>query len=132
MNAYDNAILYTDYILAKTLEVLKSNSVDYNTSMVYISDHGESLGENNLYLHGLPYIVAPDYQKQVPMMLWLSDGYQQSYGLDKHCITQKSGGRYSHDNFFSSMLGVLSIQTEIYNPELDIFSSCQHTNLVKN
>lgn len=132
VNAYDNAIFYTDYLLAKTLEVLKSNSANYNTSMLYISDHGESLGENNLYLHGLPYIVAPDYQKKVPMMLWLSEGYQQSYGLNQSCISQKSGGQYSHDNFFSSMLGLLSIETKVYKPELDIFSSCQQTNLVKN
>ena len=131
VNAYDNAILYTDYLLAKTLEVLKSNSADYNTSMLYISDHGESLGENNLYLHGLPYLVAPDYQKKVPKLLWLSDGYQQSYGLDKSCLSQKSDEQYSHDNFFHSMLGLLSIQTGVYNSELDIFSSCQLTKIVK-
>ena len=131
VNAYDNAILYTDYLLAKTLEVLKSNSTDYNTSMLYISDHGESLGENNLYLHGLPYVVAPDYQKKVPKMLWLSDGYQQSYGLDKSCLSQKSDKQYSHDNFFHSMLGLLSIETGVYNSELDIFSSCQQSKLVK-
>ena len=132
VNAYDNAILYTDYLLAKTLEVLKSNSTKYNTSMIYISDHGESLGENNLYLHGLPYVVAPDYQKKVPMMLWLSTGYQQSYGLNKSCITQKSGEQFSHDNFFSSMLSLLSIKTKVYNAKLDIFSSCYQLRWVKS
>lgn len=123
-NAYDNAILYTDYFISQSIEFLKGNSIDYNTAMIYISDHGESLGENNLYLHGLPYMIAPVQQKQVPFILWLSNGYQQTYEIDKSCISNKSANKLSHDNLFSSMLGLLAIQTKVYDKNLDIFASC--------
>ncbi len=131
VNAYDNAILYSDYFLSKTIDFLKQNADDYNTAMVYISDHGESLGENNLYLHGLPYIIAPEQQKKVPFILWLSNNYQQSYAIDKSCIAKNSTQKLSHDNLFSSMLGLLGIQTQVYNDGLDIFSSCHKTQLAK-
>ena len=125
VNAYDNAILYTDYTLAKTIEFLKAKSAEYDTAMVYISDHGESLGESNLYLHGLPYMVAPDQQKKVPFMMWLSDGYVNTYGIDKACVAKKASDDLSHDNLFSSMLGLLNIDTKVRDVELDIFASCK-------
>ncbi len=125
VNAYDNAILYTDYFLDKTIEFLKKNVADYNTAMVYISDHGESLGENNIYLHGLPYLIAPQQQKKVPFILWLSEGYQHSYGINTTCLAKKSSDELSHDNFFSSMLSLLSIKTYVYNKKLDVFSTCK-------
>ncbi len=131
VNAYDNAILYSDYFISQTIDFLKKNSDEYNTAMVYISDHGESLGENNLYLHGLPYIIAPDQQKKVPFMVWLSDDYQQNYNIDQSCLTQKSSQKLSHDNLFSSMLGLLSIQTQVHDEGLDIFSSCTKTKIAK-
>lgn len=99
--------------------------------MVYISDHGESLGENNLYLHGLPYMIAPEHQKKVPFMLWLSDSYQKAYDINKSCISRKSSEALSHDNLFSSMLGLLAIQTTVKDNRLDIFSSCNEAQLVK-
>jgi len=131
VNAYDNAILYSDYFISQSIEFLKKNSDDYDTAMVYMSDHGESLGENNLYLHGLPYMIAPDHQKKVPFMVWLSDDYQQSYNIDKGCLTQKSSQKLSHDNLFSSMLGLLAIQTQVHDENLDIFSSCNKTKIAK-
>jgi len=123
--------LYSDYFISESIEFLKASSDKYNTALVYISVHGESLGENNLYLHGLPYMIAPDYQKKVPFMLWLSDGYQQNYGFDKPCILKKVSNKFSHDNLFSSMLGLLSIQTSVYDESLDIFASCRKTQLVR-
>lgn len=129
VNAYDNAILYTDFFISKTINFLKENNKKYNTALVYISDHGESLGENNLYLHGLPYIIAPDQQKKVPFMLWLSHEYQQAYQLNRACLALKASHKLSHDNLFSSMLGLLAIQTQVRENDLDIFSSCENTQI---
>jgi lipid A ethanolaminephosphotransferase len=132
INAYDNAILYTDYFLDKTIKFLKKNAKNYHTAMVYISDHGESLGENNIYLHGLPYMIAPEQQKKVPFIIWLSNSYQQTYGINNSCLANQSNNTLSHDNFFSSMLGLLAIKTNVYNKKLDIFSSCKASSVVQN
>ncbi len=131
VNAYDNAILYSDHFISSSIDFLKKNEDEYDTALVYISDHGESLGENNLYLHGLPYMIAPEQQKKVPFILWLSENYQQTYGINKSCIAQKSATKLSHDNLFSSMLGLLVIQTKVHDDSLDIFSSCSKTQLAK-
>jgi lipid A ethanolaminephosphotransferase len=68
INSYDNTILYTDYFLNKVIEILKKSKI--KTTMLYVSDHGESLGENGVYLHGMPYSIAPMEQKQVPFIIW--------------------------------------------------------------
>ncbi len=78
MNTYDNTLVYVDYIVDKAINLLKEHQDKFTTSLVYLSDHGESLGENGIYLHGLPYAIAPDSQKQVPMLLWLSEDYQKT------------------------------------------------------
>jgi len=132
VNAYDNAILYTDYFVSKTIDFLKQNDENYNTALVYISDHGESLGENNLYLHGLPYFLAPEQQKKVPFLVWLSDGYTQTHQVSQDCLLQKSAQTLSHDNLFSSMLGLMAIKTKVYNENMDIFSSCHQTRLTQS
>lgn len=124
-NAYDNVILYTDFFLSQTIQFLKANAVGYNTAMVYISDHGESLGENNLYLHGMPYQIAPDVQKHVPFVVWLSEAYQATYGISQQCLESKQNEPLSHDHLFSSMLGLLDIETNVYDKTLDLFSSCR-------
>ena len=131
VNAYDNAILYTDYFLSKTIKILIKSSDKNETSMVYISDHGESLGENNLYLHGLPYSIAPDYQKKVPMLLWMSKNYKASQGIDTGCMSSKSNQNISHDYFFSSMLSLMDIETDVYQKDLDVFSNCTQSKLAK-
>jgi len=131
VNAYDNAILYSDYFISQTIDFLNENSDEYDTAMAYMSDHGESLGENNLYLHGLPYIIAPEEQKKVPFILWLSDSYQQNYNIDKSCLAKKSSAKLSHDNLFSSMLGLLAIQTQVHDDKLDMFSSCNKMKIAK-
>lgn len=125
INAYDNTLIYTDYVLSKLINALKNKSEHLDTAMLYISDHGESLGEYGLYLHGLPYTIAPDEQKQVPMMLWLSPAYQQAFGLDYQCIKKLRENDYSHDYLFHSMLSILNIKTAAYLPEYDIFRSCK-------
>ncbi len=125
VNAYDNTIVYTDYFLSKVIEFLKKNSDRFNTAMIYASDHGQSLGENNLYLHGFPYFIAPDEQKHIPFILWFSDGFSGAFGIDESRLREHSGLAYSHDNLFHSVLGVTGIETNIYNAELDIFADCK-------
>jgi lipid A ethanolaminephosphotransferase len=125
INAYDNTILYTDYFLAQTIKLLKNNATTFNAAMLYVSDHGESLGENGIYLHGLPYMIAPEDQKHVPMMFWLSDGYKQAYGIDDACLRQNSTREYSHDNLFHSVLGLLNVKTGVYKSALDISYTCR-------
>lgn len=117
INAYDNAILYTDFFLSKVIELLKPNDDAFETAMLYVSDHGESLGENGLYLHGLPYFLAPDAQKHVPFVLWFGRNFDQQSLSD---IQQKRAERLSHDNVFSTLLGLFEIQTAAYDPKMDI------------
>ena len=122
--AYDNTILYTDYFLDKTIKTLKDAGVP--ASMLYFSDHGESLGEKNMYLHGAPYIFAPEEQRKVPMMLWMSDSFSQRFHVDRSCLAARSGQQFSHDNVFHSTLGMLNVNTAVYNPKLDLFQACIH------
>jgi lipid A ethanolaminephosphotransferase len=128
--AYDNSILYTDYVLSRAIDILAQASLDdkVDTALVYFSDHGESLGKNNLYLHGAPYIIAPSEQRHVPFMLWLSDGFGTRFEIDRPCLAARSGQIFSHDNIFHSMVGMLGINTAIYNPKLDVFNACTRAN----
>ena len=125
VNAYDNAILYTDHFLSTVIDYLKDRQDKYRGAMLYMSDHGESLGENNLYLHGLPYFIAPETQTKVPFILWLSQSFSDSDKLDRQCITAKGQQRMSHDNLFHSLMGLLSVRSSIYNPQLDMLASCR-------
>ncbi|WEF32763.1 phosphoethanolamine transferase [Pseudoduganella chitinolytica] len=130
VNAYDNSILYTDYFLARTLDLLRASAAQdsVDTAMLYFSDHGESLGENNLYLHGAPYIISPAEQRTVPMMLWLSDGFRQRFRFDRQCLAARSAQAFSHDNVFHSVLGLLNVSTAVYNPRLDLTHPCTRGN----
>ncbi len=123
VNAYDNTILYTDHVLAETIDML-AGQTGLATSMVYVSDHGESLGENGLYLHGSPWFMAPAEQTQVPMVLWMSDTFEAQEGIDPVCVAKESGAALSHDNLFHSVLGMLGVATQAREPELDIFADC--------
>lgn len=125
VNGYDNTLLYTDHVLASLIDILRSNQNKVDTAMVYLSDHGESLGEYNLFLHGTPYMLAPDQQKHVPMIAWFSDNYQQSFAVDTHCLQKERDTPLSQDNLFHSMLGLLKVNTSVYNPALDMFAGCR-------
>lgn len=124
-NAYDNSLLYTDHFLNEVIEFLIKQSKTYNTSMIYLSDHGESLGENNMYLHGAPYFIAPSEQTHIPFLLWFSEEYQAANRVNVSCLIEKSEQPISQDNLFHSVLGINNIETKIYEKELDIFSSCR-------
>ena len=123
VNAYDNALLYTDHFLASTIGLL--SEVDYDTAMIYVSDHGESLGEKGLFLHGMPYAIAPAEQLRVPMVMWLSPGMARQEGLDTACLRRTAGQPASHDNLFSSVLGLMRVSTRQYQPGKDLFSACR-------
>ncbi|WP_374090721.1 phosphoethanolamine transferase [Methylomicrobium lacus] len=125
VNAYDNTIAYTDYFLAKVIDFLKKNSAKYDTAMLYVSDHGESLGENNVYLHGLPYFIAPDEQKHVPLITWFSQDFIHDHKIDSACLRQHKDNPYSHDNLFHSLLGLMDVHTQVYDAKLDIFATCR-------
>lgn len=127
INTYDNTILYADYIVDKAIELLKAHQEEFTTSLVYLSDHGESLGEKGVYLHGLPYAIAPEAQTRVPLLIWLSPDYQQRYAVDYKCLSQQATTqKYSQDNLFSTMLGITGVQTREYVSSDDIVATCRN------
>jgi lipid A ethanolaminephosphotransferase len=122
-NSYDNALLYTDQLLAHTIGTLQGMQ-DYDTAMIYLSDHGESLGEKGLYLHGVPYAIAPQEQTRVPMTMWFSPGFAASRGLDLACVRRRASQYTDHDNVFPSVLGLMQVKTALYERDRDLFAGC--------
>jgi len=131
VNAYDNSIAYTDYFLSKVIGMLKSKAATIQGGMLYVSDHGESLGENNLYLHGLPYAIAPDVQKHVPWISWFANDFIGRHNLDTDCMESRAGKKLSHDNYFHTVLGLMDIQTEVYKADLDAYAACRVKQTIK-
>ena len=123
LNSYDNTILYTDYFLSEIIKVLKKAS-NRNTGMMYISDHGQSLGENGIYLHGMPYLLAPNNQKHIPMIMWLSSNFTQEFDIDQLCIHQLLNNQFSHDNIFHTILSLLKINTKNKDHSLNLLKDC--------
>ena len=129
VNAYDNTIVYTDHVLGELIALLQEEDRQgLPTALIYLSDHGESLGESNLYLHGMPYALAPEVQKHIPMLLWLSPRYQQAFAVDTACLLLKRQQRVSQDNLFHSILGLLDIETRVYDAKLDVFTGCRRSS----
>ena len=116
VNAYDNSIVYTDHLLAKQIDLLQANASRFDSVLLYASDHGESLGEQGIYLHGMPYAFAPRVQKEVPMLLWASRGYAERTGLSMSCIRERSHDAVSHDNLYHTVLGALAVRNAVYDP----------------
>jgi lipid A ethanolaminephosphotransferase len=112
INAYDNTILYTDYILANLISDLKQLN-EYKTSMIFVSDHGESLGESNLYMHGMPTSLAPKEQLDIPFLVWTSENSR----------TIKESQEYSQHNIFHSVLDFLAIDSPVYEKDMSIFDN---------
>ena len=116
-NAYDNAILYTDYFLSEVIKILKRNNTEFESIMFYVSDHGESLGEHGLYLHGMPNFIAPDTQRNVPAIMWFGDNVDEK---DIKSLAKNRARKYSHSNIFHTVLGFMEIETSIYDRQMDI------------
>ncbi len=125
VNAYDNGILYTDHVLAGIVRTMREAGPRINGAMLYVSDHGESLGEKGLYLHGMPWAIAPAEQTHVPMLLWLSPQTTRHGDVSAQCLRRKSGDPLSHDYLFHSVLGLLNVRTAVYRPARDIFDGCR-------
>jgi len=125
VNAYDNTIAYTDHVLSRAIDWLRERDKEYAPMLLYVSDHGESLGENNLYLHGLPYAVAPREQTHVPMVAWVAPGARGPSGIALDCLGREREKPLSHDNLFHTALGVLGIRASEYVVALDAFASCR-------
>ena len=126
INAYDNSIVETDNFLDSVLNWLQAQEDKAQPAMIYVADHGESLGENNVYLHGLPYSIAPDVQKHVPWITWLSPTLQTRTHLTTGCLQKDlAQRRITHDNYFHSVLGLMDVTTKAYDPALDMFAACR-------
>ena len=125
VNAYDNALLYTDHVLAQLIGQLQAAAGTVDSAVVYVSDHGESLGENNLFLHGIPYAIAPDVQTKVPMLMWFSAGYGASLGFDTACLARRAKQPAHHDHLFHTVLGLLDVQTAVREMSLDLINPCR-------
>jgi len=125
VNAYDNALLYTDHVLASLVAKLRARAASVDSALVYVSDHGESLGENRLYLHGMPWPIAPAEQTRVPMLMWASEGFDRSTGLDQACLRRRAQLPASHDHLFHTVLGLLDVQTALYERGWDLTAQCR-------
>jgi lipid A ethanolaminephosphotransferase len=127
VNAYDNALLYTDHVLGQLITQLAAHADRVDSVLMYVSDHGESLGESGLFLHGMPYAIAPAVQTQVPMVMWLSAGTAVSIGVDVACLRQQANKALTHDHLFHTVLGLLDVRTALYEPRWDFSAECRST-----
>lgn len=128
INAYDNTILYTDHLLSQLINYLKKQQSDKATFLIYASDHGESLGEKGVYLHGLPYFLAPRAQTHVPMLAWLSPQYIKNENIDVASMKSLQSKTVSHDYLSHSLLGAFTVDTSVYKPGHDLMRHVEHAN----
>lgn len=126
INTYDNTILYTSQNLADIIALLQNNYPQYNSLLIYVSDHGESLGEYNIYLHSAPYSIAPKEQKHIPFFIWAADSSLNALKIDKQCLKSQQNEAISHDNIFHTLLGLGGISAAEYKQPLDISSKCKN------
>lgn len=129
LNAYDNGIQYTDLFLAKAIDLLKRYEDRYETTLLYIGDHGESLGENGLYLHGLPYAIAPKEQKYVPLIVW----FGKHSSTDLRSVESYREQPLSHDELSYTLLDMFDVKSQSLkrSPQL-FYKSGQNTEAVAN
>jgi len=118
LNAYDNTIVYTDDLLHRVIQLFKTLK-DRPSVMLYMSDHGESLGEGGIYLHGIAQAVAPQVQVSVPLLVWTSDAFRRRGGSTKSPTNLALN--LSHDIVFHSVMGAMGLNSSIYVPGNDIF-----------
>jgi lipid A ethanolaminephosphotransferase len=124
-NAYDNTIVYTDRFLAAQIALLESRSDRFDSALLYVSDHGESLGEGGVFLHGAPYAAAPPEQKRIPLLLWMSDGYRKRMGIAGDCLARRRDQPLSHDNLYHTLLGMMATRDRHYRAGMDLLACCR-------
>lgn len=120
-NSYDNAILYTDYFLSNVIDLLKKYDETYATAMLYVSDHGESLGENGFYLHAAPYLIAPKEQTHVPAIVWMG----KHFDYKKEQLMPYKDYALSHDDVFCSLLVAFELNSKMCEAKIDILMQNQ-------
>lgn len=125
VNAYDNAIHYTDHVLARTIAFLEARRDRYDVALTYLSDHGESIGERGLYLHGVPYPIAPREQLEIPMFWWIPEDSARGLRVDLGCLRARSARPSGHDNLYHSVIGLLEVRTPRYRGARDLFAGCR-------
>ena len=123
-NAYDNTIYYTASVIADLIKTLSELTDEYNPILIYVSDHGESLGENEVYGHGGDFKDAPAEQKQVPFFVWMPKSTRTAFGFNQACLQAKTRTQQSQDVIFHSLMGLMGISTDVYDEKLDIFAGC--------
>lgn len=125
VNSYDNTIATTDRLLARSVAWLQTQAPRFDAGMLYVSDHGESLGENGLYLHGMPYAMAPREQTHVPLVLWVPEGGTLAASLKPGCLQALRDQPASHDNLFHTAMGWVGARADVYKPEWDLLAGCR-------
>ena len=125
INAFDNSIAYTDHVLARAVAWLAQQQARFAPALLYVSDHGESLGENNLYLHGMPYSVAPREQKHVPMLVWLPPQTEAAMSVRMDCLRKQQDLPLTHDNLFHTVMGLVGVTSAEYRATLDALHPCR-------
>lgn len=125
-NAYDNSVYYTLFVIADLMKMLSDKNVTdkFNPVVVFVSDHGQSLGEEGVYGHGGEFKDAPVYQREVPFFVWMPQSTREALKMDKQCLDRKTQVRRSHDEIFHSLLGINGVRTDVYDKNLDIFDGC--------
>ena len=131
VNAYDNTILYTDHVVGEAIGMLRRLSKRYAAALLYVSDHGESLGESGLFLHGMPYAIAPREQTHVPMFAWVSPEFLRLERWDAGCMARQTRIPRTHDNVYATVLGFMEIESKEYRPDLDLFEPCDPPALAR-
>lgn len=127
VNTYNNGILYIDQFLDKVIKKVDAHP-ELEAAVYYLSDHGESLGENGVYLHGTPYAIAPDQQTHVPMIMWFSERFRENEHIDFDCLRKNAAEKsYSQDNLYSTLFGLMDMNpsTSVYQKNLDIIAQCK-------
>jgi len=112
-------------LLTGQISLLQKVSGDFDTALIYLSDHGESLGEGGVHLHGAPYEVAPPEQLHIPLIVWMSDGYRARFGIDDGCMRRQANGAYSHHNLYHTLLGAMAVRTDFYRGGMDVLGACR-------
>lgn len=121
IDSYDNSIVYTDKFLASSIRALQQ-AKDVDTVLLYVADHGESLGEKGLWLHGAPWLFAPKEQIHVPMILWMNDSAKKRFGVSDAKLQALTKAPLTHDNLFDTLLTLMGVKSSVYDPSMDLMA----------
>lgn len=125
VNAYDNTIYYTSYLIDEIIKKLQEYEKEYNVAFIFMSDHGQSLGEDGIFMHSAPFDTAPVDQKNSAFFMWFSKDFLEEFNIDLNCLKNHKNDVFSQDNIFHSMLGLFNISSKFYQKDLDLFKICR-------